>query len=191
MKNFQHMSDDKVALVQRIHELIQNKSDELGFHSQKAESEVITLQSRLNSSNADQSGGGGGGGGGESSGEGSSNHNGSNDDERSTEIVIEKASSSSAGKRCGGKRGSTGAKRGGKRGDSPPIIYIPGPNEPVYCLCRKISFGNMVGCDNKKCKYEWFHFECVSLTSKPKGKWFCPDCRGKRSNQPKKPIKSK
>ncbi|DAZ98548.1 TPA: hypothetical protein N0F65_007047 [Lagenidium giganteum] len=33
------------------------------------------------------------------------------------------------------------------------------PNEPVYCHCRRVSFGQMVGCDNDDCKYEWFHFE--------------------------------
>ena len=25
------------------------------------------------------------------------------------------------------------------------------PNEPVYCTCRKVSFGLMVGCDNEAC----------------------------------------
>uniref|UniRef100_A0A0R3PRD3 PHD-type domain-containing protein n=1 Tax=Angiostrongylus costaricensis TaxID=334426 RepID=A0A0R3PRD3_ANGCS len=40
-----------------------------------------------------------------------------------------------------------------------------------------ISFGEMIGCDNDKCEIEWFHFECIGLTTKPKGKWFCPNCR--------------
>lgn len=51
-------------------------------------------------------------------------------------------------------------------------------NEPVYCICQQISYGNMIGCDNVDCKLEWFHFNCVNLTSKPKGKWYCPQCRG-------------
>jgi len=51
------------------------------------------------------------------------------------------------------------------------------PNEPTYCLCNRVSFGEMVGCDNPDCKIEWFHFECVGLTSPPKGKWYCPDCK--------------
>jgi hypothetical protein len=51
------------------------------------------------------------------------------------------------------------------------------PNEPVYCNCRRVSFGQMVGCDNDDCKYEWFHFECVGLTDQPQGKWYCPDCK--------------
>ncbi|CAB3403246.1 unnamed protein product [Caenorhabditis bovis] len=50
-------------------------------------------------------------------------------------------------------------------------------DEPLYCICNKISYGDMVGCDNSKCVLEWFHFECIGLTSKPKGKWYCPECR--------------
>ena len=39
-------------------------------------------------------------------------------------------------------------------------------------------FGEMVGCDNDLCPIEWFHFNCVQLTCEPKGKWYCPNCRG-------------
>ena len=50
------------------------------------------------------------------------------------------------------------------------------PNEPLYCFCQRISFGEMVGCDNEECTYgEWFHFECVNLTEAPES-WYCPDC---------------
>jgi hypothetical protein len=51
------------------------------------------------------------------------------------------------------------------------------PNEPVYCYCRQVSFGQMVACDNETCTREWFHFPCVGLTAEPTGKWYCPDCR--------------
>ncbi|XP_054159796.1 inhibitor of growth protein 5-like [Oppia nitens] len=50
------------------------------------------------------------------------------------------------------------------------------PNEPTYCLCHQVSYGEMIGCDNADCPIEWFHFGCVGLTIKPKGKWFCPKC---------------
>uniref|UniRef100_A0A2K5BZZ7 Inhibitor of growth family member 5 n=1 Tax=Aotus nancymaae TaxID=37293 RepID=A0A2K5BZZ7_AOTNA len=89
------------------------------------------------------------------------------------------------------------------------------PNEPTYCLCHQVSYGEMIGCDNPdvsvvcgvhamgrscvgrdflgftcgtrgvltlpfpfilQCPIEWFHFACVDLTTKPKGKWFCPRC---------------
>uniref|UniRef100_A0A146KMZ2 Inhibitor of growth protein n=1 Tax=Lygus hesperus TaxID=30085 RepID=A0A146KMZ2_LYGHE len=55
-------------------------------------------------------------------------------------------------------------------------------DEPTYCLCDQISYGEMILCDNDLCPIEWFHFVCVSLTTKPKGKWFCPKCRGDRPN---------
>ncbi|XP_044748613.1 inhibitor of growth protein 2-like [Coccinella septempunctata] len=60
-----------------------------------------------------------------------------------------------------------------------PIID---PDEPTYCLCDQISYGEMIMCDNDLCPIEWFHFSCVSLTTKPKGKWYCPKCRGDRPN---------
>lgn len=50
------------------------------------------------------------------------------------------------------------------------------PNEPTYCLCHQVSYGEMVGCDNGDCPVEWFHFACVGLTSKPQGRWYCPLC---------------
>merc|ERR1712212_1475363 len=54
------------------------------------------------------------------------------------------------------------------------------PNEPTYCLCHKVSYGEMIGCDNPDCPIEWFHFGCVELSTKPKGKWFCPKCAPER-----------
>ena len=54
------------------------------------------------------------------------------------------------------------------------------PNEPTYCTCKQVSYGEMIACDNEDCAIEWFHFGCVGLTTKPKGKWFCPACTEKR-----------
>ncbi|XP_026821908.1 inhibitor of growth protein 4-like [Rhopalosiphum maidis] len=60
---------------------------------------------------------------------------------------------------------------------SPEVLDMPvDPNEPTYCLCNQVSYGEMIGCDNPDCPIEWFHFACVKLTTKPKGKWFCPKC---------------
>jgi inhibitor of growth protein 4 len=50
------------------------------------------------------------------------------------------------------------------------------PNEPVYCTCRQVSFGRMVGCENESCRYEWFHFECVGLKEEPNDVWYCSEC---------------
>lgn len=46
----------------------------------------------------------------------------------------------------------------------------------VFCVCRKPESGKMVMCDNKQCSIEWFHFTCVGLKRKPRGKWLCPNC---------------
>ncbi|XP_026128142.1 inhibitor of growth protein 1-like [Carassius auratus] len=63
------------------------------------------------------------------------------------------------------------------REPSPTDLPID-PNEPTYCLCEQVSYGEMIGCDNDECTIEWFHFSCVGLHHKPKGKWYCPKCRG-------------
>ncbi|GMP77709.1 hypothetical protein CsSME_00033887 [Camellia sinensis var. sinensis] len=52
------------------------------------------------------------------------------------------------------------------------------PNEPTYCFCNQVSYGEMVACDNPDCKIEWFHFGCVGLKEQPKGKWYCSECVG-------------
>lgn len=57
------------------------------------------------------------------------------------------------------------------------------PNEPTYCLCHQVSYGEMIGCDNNDCLIEWFHFGCVGLTTKPKGKWYCPKCTVERKKK--------
>ncbi|CAI6361054.1 unnamed protein product [Macrosiphum euphorbiae] len=71
----------------------------------------------------------------------------------------------------------TGALVGDGVAHSAEVLDMPvDPNEPTYCLCDQVSYGEMIGCDNPDCSIEWFHFECVELIKKPKGKWFCPIC---------------
>jgi len=52
------------------------------------------------------------------------------------------------------------------------------PNEPRYCYCNQVSYGEMIACDNPDCNREWFHLGCAGLTAPPKGrgKWYCRDC---------------
>ncbi|CAI8601926.1 unnamed protein product [Vicia faba] len=57
------------------------------------------------------------------------------------------------------------------------------PNEPTYCFCNQVSYGEMVACDNPDCKIEWFHFGCVGLKEQPKGKWFCSSCAATRNRR--------
>ena len=87
------------------------------------------------------------------------------------------ASSSSAPSKRGATKKSLDKR---DRSVSPPdLSHVDiDPDEPTYCLCDQVSYGEMIGCDNDLCPIEWFHFTCVQLQSKPKGKWFCPRCRG-------------
>ncbi|POY75864.1 hypothetical protein BMF94_0946 [Rhodotorula taiwanensis] len=50
------------------------------------------------------------------------------------------------------------------------------PNEPLYCYCNRVSFGEMIACENEDCDREWFHLECVGLDKAPEGQWYCDDC---------------
>ncbi|RDX45425.1 hypothetical protein OH76DRAFT_1408004 [Lentinus brumalis] len=61
----------------------------------------------------------------------------------------------------------------------PPALpegEVPDPNEPRYCFCNQVSYGEMIACDNPTCEREWFHLGCVGLARAPKGKWYCRDC---------------
>ena len=49
----------------------------------------------------------------------------------------------------------------------------------------KVSYGEMIGCDNDLCPIEWFHFNCVQLSKKPTGSWYCPKCRGDKPTKMK------
>jgi hypothetical protein len=74
----------------------------------------------------------------------------------------------------GGADGSGGAAGQGKGGVGKGKAIAA--NEPIYCVCRQVAFGEMVSCDNEDCEIEWFHYPCVGLTKEPKNQWFCPWC---------------
>lgn len=46
-------------------------------------------------------------------------------------------------------------------------------DEPRYCYCNGVSYGEMVACDSDDCEREWFHLACVGLKVAPgsKSKW--------------------
>ena len=54
-----------------------------------------------------------------------------------------------------------------------------------YCVCRRPSFGNMIACDDSKCKIGWFHYSCVSISRAPQGKWYCKACKDCQKENPK------
>ncbi len=49
-------------------------------------------------------------------------------------------------------------------------------DNPRYCHCRRVALGEMIGCDNDDCKFEWFHLPCVQLRRSIEGTWYCPSC---------------
>lgn len=69
----------------------------------------------------------------------------------------------------------TSPKKRASLEDEPPID----PNEPVYCYCKQVSWGEMVACDSPKCQNEWFHLACAGLNAPPEGKWYCNNCKNK------------
>ncbi|KAF8501737.1 hypothetical protein F5888DRAFT_1265033 [Russula emetica] len=52
-------------------------------------------------------------------------------------------------------------------------------DKTLYCFCRKMSYGEMVACDNVDCTYQWFHLPCVSLKPPLPEVWYCSDCISK------------
>ena len=69
----------------------------------------------------------------------------------------------------GSMSGSTGVEQAAQ-------AHIP----DTYCWCNGKDEGKMVACDNDSCERQWFHFGCVGVSRKPRGKWFCSaDCRRK------------
>ncbi|CAE6484481.1 unnamed protein product [Rhizoctonia solani] len=73
--------------------------------------------------------------------------------------------------------GSDGDDEG--EGDmSHPMGSGPVADEQVYCTCKRVSFGEMIACDNTECPFEWFHLSCVGITKpSPMEKWYCERCR--------------
>ncbi|KAF8892660.1 hypothetical protein BD779DRAFT_1510177 [Infundibulicybe gibba] len=68
----------------------------------------------------------------------------------------------------------------------PPTIPTDVPSdEPRYCYCDRISFGEMIACDASKCNREWFHLGCAGLSEIPKGKWYCTECTARKKQRRK------
>lgn len=59
-------------------------------------------------------------------------------------------------------------------------------DDTPYCFCQRVSFGEMIGCDNAEndpdCK-EWFHIGCVGVTKPLPPKWYCSECQAKLKNK--------
>ncbi|KAF9225329.1 hypothetical protein BS17DRAFT_730721 [Gyrodon lividus] len=55
-------------------------------------------------------------------------------------------------------------------------------DDRTYCFCDRVSYGEMIACDDEDCEREWFHLNCIGLASVPEGSWFCDACRAKQKN---------
>jgi chromatin modification-related protein YNG2 len=51
-----------------------------------------------------------------------------------------------------------------------------GEDKELYCFCQKLSYGEMIACDNPDCPYQWFHLPCVNLKQPLPESWFCAEC---------------
>ncbi len=63
--------------------------------------------------------------------------------------------------------------------------------EPTYCLCHQVAFGEMIACDAPDCPIEWFHCACVGIApgQRPQGRWICPVCSKKQADKhPSHPL---
>ncbi|KAJ3554950.1 hypothetical protein NPX13_g10474 [Xylaria arbuscula] len=69
----------------------------------------------------------------------------------------------------------------------------PDADEPLYCYCNGVSYGEMVACDAEDCPREWFHLDCVGLKAAPPSnmKWYCDNCKDRLKTGKKSPRKVK
>ncbi|KAK9349262.1 hypothetical protein V1522DRAFT_396073 [Lipomyces starkeyi] len=63
-------------------------------------------------------------------------------------------------------------------------------SQKTYCICDDVSYGDMIACDDKNCKIEWYHLGCVNMKRPPRGEWICPLCTERRRNQNKRGPRS-
>ena len=72
-----------------------------------------------------------------------------------------------------------------------PKRRAPKSKKRLWCLCRSGDKGWMVKCDAADCPIQWFHFRCVNLSAKPKGRWHCQTCKPKMVSSGKRNVARK
>jgi len=161
MKMFQEAkdnSDSKVKIAISTYELVDKHIRKLDADLAKFESEMKETGGRLSQTESED------------------------EEEEKSEVKISKKKKAASKEESTKKPVSVVAAasatiaNGAPVGDIPIVDMPVDPNEPTYCLCQQVSYGEMIGCDNQDCPIEWFHFPCMALTDKPKGKWYCPKC---------------
>lgn len=61
----------------------------------------------------------------------------------------------------------------------------PPQTDTRFCYCKEEKDDNLIGCDGNSCSIEWFHMKCLRIKRVPKGNWYCPDCRKKKTSKNK------
>lgn len=151
-KHSVRIADEKLALAMQAYDLVDMHVQQLDQYMKKSNEQMRREKENASASNLENSG--------EAGKAGEGRRGGRKKTRLATAASTAAVASASAGMT------STGMD-----------LDLPvDPNEPTYCICNQVSYGEMIACDNNECKIEWFHFGCVGLKDQPKGKWYCPDC---------------
>ncbi|KDQ20942.1 hypothetical protein BOTBODRAFT_26956 [Botryobasidium botryosum FD-172 SS1] len=86
----------------------------------------------------------------------------------------------------GGNRNANDDPQGAADGTAEVEGDIEGEDLETYCYCDRVSFGEMIACDDAACPREWFHLSCLGLSTPPKGSWFCDTCATRREKEEEK-----
>ncbi|XP_043548611.1 inhibitor of growth protein 1 [Chiloscyllium plagiosum] len=173
----QELGDEKIQIVNQMVELVENRSRQVDSHVELFEN-CPESNDANNKSSLDRSRNDGATPAEKPNAKRSRRRNNENRENASSNHDHEEASTGMPKeKKAKTSKKKKRSKAKAEREASPADLPID-PNEPTYCLCNQVSYGEMIGCDNEECPIEWFHFSCVSLNHKPKGKWYCPKCRG-------------
>lgn len=173
----QEISDNKLAVIQDALDQLETKSRELDHDYRLISASSTSNDNQTVNNNNSTSG---------ANSNNNNNNNTSNNNNSSTNNNNNGTGSTSKNNKNGCSNNKNQSSTSTSQTTSQTQPKRESTPEPTYCICHQVSYGDMICCDNDACDIEWFHFNCVSLTSKPKGKWYCPNCRGDRSNQPKK-----
>ncbi|XP_023684290.1 inhibitor of growth protein 1 isoform X3 [Paramormyrops kingsleyae] len=173
----QELGDEKIQIVSQMVELVENRVRQVDSHveflepsqepvenvtgQEKKRDEVVIIPEKSNGKRSRRQ----------------KNHENRENSAANLEHGDEGSAGTPKEKKVKVSKKKKRAKAKTEREASAPDVPID-PNEPTYCLCDQVSYGEMIGCDNEECPIEWFHFSCVGLNHKPKGKWYCPKCRG-------------
>ena len=64
-------------------------------------------------------------------------------------------------------------------------------SQDKWCICKMSEDeDDLIMCESKSCKIQWFHIKCMRIKKIPKGKWFCVKCKTKKTKKTIEAIKN-